>query len=406
MIGVELQADEQILAQTRKHWITFLRDAGSTLGIGIAPFFLLGLMTLPNTFDLDNTTYLIALGFAEILWTLVVWMALVVIWTNYYLDLWIITNRRVINVNQIGLFERSVTTWQFENIQEITTETKNPIQAFFNFGLIHIRTASHTGDHARMEGIPHPDEISTLMLKQMEKYRKLEQTAKQQETLLHTVSHEAKAHLTKNEVAFASIAEGDYGEVPDKMKTMVKTALAETRTGVSMVMNMLSSADFKTGTMKFNVAPFDVSAAVQRVFLETKPIVEEKGLSITYSIEEGSCIVNGDEEKMREHVIRNLFDNAIHYTPHGSISVRLARVEDAIVLTVTDTGVGITPEDLPKLFTKGGKGAHSTEVNPGSTGFGLFIAKQVVEAHGGAIWAESKGANQGSTFYVALPLHK
>jgi len=403
MKHIILQEEEHILAQTRKHWMVFLRDAGSTLGIGAALFILLGLITLPNSFDLQNQSLLTIAAFAEILWILIIWIAIVAIWTNYYLDIWIVTNLRVVNTNQIGLFERSITMWQFKDIQEITTEMSNPLQTFLNYGLIHIRTASPTEKHAHMEGIPYPGEMSELILEQMETYRTLEKTAEKQETLLHTISHETKAHLTKNEAALASIIEGDYGEIPEKLKLMVRDALAETRTGVGMVMNILSSSDFKTGALKLNVAPFDFSTTVQTVSSELGSSAEQKNLTLSCSIQNASHIVDGDESKLKEHVVRNLIDNAIRYTPHGSVKVSVARVEDAVLLIVDDTGVGISNEDLPKLFTEGGKGEHSTDINPSSTGFGLFIARQIVEAHGGAIWAESAGANRGSTFYVALP---
>lgn len=404
MMRIALQADERILREARKHWMIFVRDAAGTLGIGAMLFAILGFITLPNTLNLQNSVFLTVLSFGEVLWVLIVWLALVVIWTNYYLDVWIVTDRRVVNIEQVKLFRRAVTTWQFKDIQEITIETRNPFETFFNYGSINIRTAGPTGRHARMEGISHPSEISALMLREMEEYRKLVETNKKQEVLLHTVSHEVKAHLTKNEAAFASIAEGDYGEVPEKLKIMVKEALAETRTGVTMVMNVLSSSDFKTGTVQLKSTPFDFSAAVQRVVSELSPAAQKKGLSIDYTVQKGSYVLNGDEEKIREHVIRNLVDNAIHYTPRGSVNLRLARVENAVVLIVSDTGIGISPADLPKLFTEGGKGTDSRAVNPGSTGFGLFIARQIVEAHGGAIWADSGGAGRGSTFYVALPL--
>jgi signal transduction histidine kinase len=74
------------------------------------------------------------------------------------------------------------------------------------------------------------------------------------------------------------------------------------------------------------------------------------------------------------------------------------------VLTSVDTGVGITPEDMKRLFTEGGHGAESIKVNVHSTGYGLYIAKQIAEAHGGAIRAESEGKGKGSRFIVELPL--
>lgn len=406
MRKIVLEADEHILLRTRKHWIVFLHDAGATLAVGASFFVLLGVVTLPNAFDTSDPVFLKLFAFAEVVWVLLVWIALSALWTNYYLDIWIVTDRRIINVNQIGLFHRALTTWQFKNIQEITTESKNIVQNFFNYGLINIRTASPTEKHAYMEGIPSPDDVVALILKQIEPLRKLQETAKNQESLLHTVSHEVKAHLTKNEAAFAAIAEGDYGDIPERLKTMVRNALSETRTGVGMVMDILASSDFKTGATKFNMKPFDFSVVVRGVFSELKPDAEQKGLSAECTIQKDapSFTVYGDERKLRDHVIRNLMDNAIHYTREGSVHVGVAHVEGAVLFIVNDTGIGIPPEEMERLFTEGGKGVHASDVNPASTGYGLFIAKQIVEAHGGAIWAESEGENLGSTFYVALPV--
>lgn len=403
MKGFFLEQGEQILLRTRKHWIILLRDLGSTIAIGATPFALLSILTLPGIPPLDNRFLFHALAFGEVTWFLLVWLALFALWTNFYLDLWIVTNRRIVNVDQISLFKRAITTWQFENIQEITTETQNPFQNFFNYGMISIRTAGPTAQHARMEGIPHPDEVSALMLKQIGKYRELEAANKEQEALLHTISHEAKAHLAKDEAALASIVEGDYGSVPENLKTMAGTALSETRKGVEMVMDMLSSSDFKSGTMQLDAKPVDLSTLVKDVCVSLKGSAESKGLSIECSIASGDYTILGDGPKIRDQVIRNLIDNAIHYTLEGFVRVALARSERAIILAVTDSGIGISAKDMARLFTDGGKGARSSKINPESTGYGLSIAKRAVEAHGGALWAESEGENRGSTFYVSLP---
>jgi signal transduction histidine kinase len=114
-------------------------------------------------------------------------------------------------------------------------------------------------------------------------------------------------------------------------------------------------------------------------------------------------MVNGDEEKLKQLVFRNLVDNALRYTPGGTIRIETARVRDRIRISVADTGVGISKEDMARLFTPGGKGAESSAINPESTGYGLASAKEVVEAHGGRIWAESAGKGAGSEFIVELP---
>jgi len=129
---------------------------------------------------------------------------------------------------------------------------------------------------------------------------------------------------------------------------------------------------------------------------------KRKGLILELREEEGSYIVRGDKTKFEEHVLRNLLENALHYTPHGHIHVMLSHGNGKVRLAVQDSGVGITPDDMQKLFTKGGKGKDSSTINKDSTGYGLHVAKSVVEAHDGMIWAESPGKDKGSTFYVEL----
>lgn len=402
MNPIPLESGEQILSQTRKHWFTFLRDAGGVLGIGIGLFAIVGLTSLPVFADWTDARFLRLLAFAEILWILILWSAFWVLWTKYYLGLWVITNRRIMRIEQERLFSRSITSWQLEAVRDLRIETKNPLQAFFNYGLVLFRPKG-AARMVRMEGIPHPDLISNTILHQMEKYRTLEETSKNQETLLHTVSHEVKAHLTKNEAILASIAEGDFKDAPEKARAIAKTALQETRKGVDMVMDLLSSSDFKTGSMSFTFALFDFSVAVHNLLPEFEREAQEKGLTLTSITAPGAYEMRGDAEKVMSHVVRNLIENALRYTPKGGIEVALARIENAILFSVKDSGVGISDEDMPRLFTEGGKGKDSSRVNPSSTGYGLFIAKQVVEAHGGVIWARSEGVNRGSTFYACFP---
>jgi two-component system sensor histidine kinase VicK len=103
------------------------------------------------------------------------------------------------------------------------------------------------------------------------------------------------------------------------------------------------------------------------------------------------------------HVVSNLANNAINYTPLGSVSVKLEERESCIRFSITDTGVGLSEEDKAVLFTEGGHGKEARAVNPHSTGYGLFIAKRIVDAHHGRIWAESEGRGKGSTFIVEIP---
>ena len=115
--------------------------------------------------------------------------------------------------------------------------------------------------------------------------------------------------------------------------------------------------------------------------------------------------VKMDNEKLRQ-VFMNLVDNSIKYTAQGSVRVSVKLEDDAVVTRVSDSGMGIDPTDLPNLFQKFSRGKGMSLVHTEGTGLGLYVAREMVNAHGGKIWAESSGKGQGSTFIVSLPIVK
>ncbi len=240
------------------------------------------------------------------------------------------------------------------------------------------------------------------LIEQQEK--SLEIANARQENLLHFISHEVKGYFTRSAAAFAAITEGDYGAISPELKTLSSTALAETRKGVETVMEILDAGNFKKGTVKLAHEPFDLKVSLEKTITDFQPAAQGKHLTLDASVPtDTSFTVVGDEPQLRKHVIGNLIDNAIRYTPQGSVQISLSQNGTTILFTVRDTGVGITPEDMGRLFTEGGRGTESVKINVHSTGYGLFIAKSIVEQHGGRIWAESQGAGKGTTFFVELP---
>lgn len=229
----------------------------------------------------------------------------------------------------------------------------------------------------------------------------------QQEALLDFISHEVKSYFSKVEAAFAGIGEGDYGPPPPPLKDMAKRGLDDVRTGMAMVASILDASNLKQGTVSYVHKTFDLVAAVQKSVEELRTFAEDRGLALTFSSgSTAACEIVGDEEKIRKHVIRNLIDNAIRYTLTGTIKIDMSCPGKVARFVIEDTGVGITTEDMENLFTEGGHGKDALKVNVHSTGYGLYIAKQVVEAHGGTIHAFSDGAGRGSRFVVELPLVK
>jgi len=402
---IHIEPGERIVLKVRRHWILLARDVAGTILTGLMPlllgigFYALGI--IPTSVSFDMFPYLLFFGS---LWGLLIWLTLFIQWTNYYLDIWILTDRRVFSIEQVQLFERRVATWTLDHIQEITVHVDSALQTLLGFGTLQIETAGPADTHAKAYGIPAPEKIRTAILSQVGHVRKLEETTHQQENLIHTIGHEVKGYLTKSEAALAGIAEGDFGAVPEATKSVAHRALEETRKGVSTVMDILSSSSARDGTIHLDTQPLDLRRCAAEVVQAFQSAAKKKGLVLELIASDSAFMVNGDEMKLREQVMRNLVDNAIKYTPTGSVRVLVTSTDDRAVFSVQDSGIGISEEDLSRLFTPGGKGSHSSDVNAESTGYGLFIAKQIVEAHGGRIWVESRGTGAGSQFFVELPL--
>ena len=116
-------------------------------------------------------------------------------------------------------------------------------------------------------------------------------------------------------------------------------------------------------------------------------------------------ILRVDSEKVRNAVL-NIIDNSIRYTNIGSITVRTAQFENAIRITITDTGEGMTEEELGSLFKSFSRGEAGEKLSTEGAGLGLYIAKQFVQMHKGKIWATSEGKGKGSTFFIELPIEQ
>lgn len=263
------------------------------------------------------------------------------------------------------------------------------------------------------EAIQSLSDVITVALEKALIYQELRETNDRQESLIHFIGHEVKGYLTKDEGVFAALSDGDFGTLPETSKSFVSQALAQTREGVGAVTDILKAANQKKGTIEYKKEPFDLTALVVQIVEKEKPVAERKGLTLSYSIDDNGApyTVHGDKGEFGDHVVKNLIDNAINYTPSGSVTVSLEKTRDKspdkerILFAVKDTGVGITEEDKKRLFTEGGHGKDSQKVNVHSTGYGLYIAKNITVAHGGTIRAESLGEGKGSTFIVELPLH-
>ncbi len=251
-------------------------------------------------------------------------------------------------------------------------------------------------------------EVSAEMRQRQEIERlaeNLKKTNEQQENLIHFVTHQVKGFFTKSRNAFSMLLEGDYGRVPEAMRRILEGGFRSDTQGVATVQDILRAASIRKGTLTYTLAPVDFKEIVENIIVDLKQVAEGKRLSFGFTCGNGSFMIKGDKEQL-SHAIRNLIDNSITYTPEGTIDVELVCNEKNIMLSIADTGIGLSPDDKERLFTEGGKGKESQHINVESTGYGLFIVKNIVEAHGGRVWAESAGRGKGSTFFVEIPVLK
>ncbi len=228
------------------------------------------------------------------------------------------------------------------------------------------------------------------------------QTANQgQVNLIHVMNHQVKGHLGNAKNIFAELLTDDYGVMPEEAKPLLEKGLQESNLGVEYVQNILRGASAVTGTLPFDMKPINFREIVEAVFEKQKGYAENKGLEILLDIKDADYNIMGDGLQLSE-AVKNMIDNSVNYTEKGSIKVSLS-TSDKIKFVVKDTGVGISPEDKPKLFKSGGRGVDSLKINVNSTGYGLAFVKGVVEAHKGSVRGESEGPGKGSTFILELP---
>ena len=246
--------------------------------------------------------------------------------------------------------------------------------------------------------------------REVEQRMRIEQLAKdlqhsneQQIILIHFITHQIKGFVTKSRNIFSMLLEGDFGQVPDTMRPMLEEGLRSDTKGVNTIQEILNAANIKSGKVTYTKTPIDVRELTEGLMQDLRAAADAKGLAIQLTAAEGDYTIQGDRMQLT-NAIKNLIDNSIKYTPKGKVDIGLTREADKVRLVIKDTGVGITSEDMRLLFTEGGHGKESQKVNVESTGFGLYIVKNIIEAHHGKVWAESEGAGKGSRFIVELPV--
>lgn len=217
-----------------------------------------------------------------------------------------------------------------------------------------------------------------------------------------TVSHEMRTPLTIFKNIISNFSAGVMGKVTDKQKGSLEIADKEIDRLSRIISDFLDISKIEAGKMKLKRKYTPIQAAVDEAVELVKPLAAKNGIVVSSEQPEGKLMVYADTDRLNQ-VLVNLMGNAIKFINDGdTITVKVTDVDNEIKIAVVDSGPGIEKEDVGKIFNKfvqverqAGPGAHGT-------GLGLAICRELVELHGGRIWAEST-VGVGSEFCFALP---
>jgi signal transduction histidine kinase len=190
---------------------------------------------------------------------------------------------------------------------------------------------------------------------------------------------------------------------PDRSQRFVNR-LTEAGSRLSaLVDDMLDVSRIRLGQLPLRLKLVDLGSITHRVVAARREQFGSEHHQFVLQIPDRDCSLVVDEDRL-EQVVSNLLDNAVKYSPNGgNIRVQLEAQEDALTLTIADPGIGLPAEALDSIFQPFGRAPNAIQSNLPGLGLGLFICRNIVERHGGQIWAESEGDSKGTTMSVRLP---
>jgi signal transduction histidine kinase len=232
-----------------------------------------------------------------------------------------------------------------------------------------------------------------------------------------TVSHELRTPMTSIKGFTQLLTMGNLGPVNETQKEFLNIIQSNAERMIAIINDLLDITKIETGSVELEIRPIHVAETLSKVLLDLQAKVHERQQTLTLSLPAGLPLVRADAHRFNQ-ILFNLVSNAVKYTPRGgSITIEAREVtaeavpEDEreglrpgryIQIDVRDTGVGIAPDDVPRIWERFYRTENPLKVEAGGTGLGLSLVKPLVRLLGGRIWVESR-INVGSTFSFVLP---
>lgn len=246
-------------------------------------------------------------------------------------------------------------------------------------------------------------ERTTMQLKDLNE--KLKELDKRKDDFVSVASHELRTPMTAVKSYLSMALDGIGGPLTEKQRYYIDRAYVSSDRLIAMVNDMLNISRIESGRLTMNVKNVMLDALVQEVIDDVKPRAGELEIAIEMKAENPLPAVIADREKIKE-VLFNLIGNSMKFTSKGGkITVSLYQTDQKVQVTIQDTGTGIEPADMPKLFEKFGLLPGSYSQGVAGTGLGLYICKSIIELHEGEIYAKSPGRNKGTQVIFTLKVY-
>lgn len=245
-------------------------------------------------------------------------------------------------------------------------------------------------------------QVLAQLKKANSRLKELDQT---KDEFISMASHQLRTPLTTIKGYLSMVLEGDVGPVNKNERKMIQQAFDGAERMVFLISDLLNVSRLQSGKFVIDNKPTDLAKMVETEVSQLKETAEHHNLKLTLKKSPKFPTLNLDDTKIRQ-VIMNFLDNSIYYTPAGgSIDVALEATDKEITYTVTDTGLGVPKAEQHHLFSKFYRAGNARKMRPDGTGLGLFMAKKVIVAQGGAIIFKST-EGKGSTFGFSFPRSK
>jgi len=234
---------------------------------------------------------------------------------------------------------------------------------------------------------------------------RLRELDKAKSEFLSIASHQLRTPISAIKGYLSMMIDGDFGKLPDSISDVVKN-IFESSARLSRLINIfLNVSRIESGRLKLDKKPVQINDLIDSVIIELINQAKQKGLTLEYKKKKKEPpLILADPDKLRE-VVLNLIDNAIKYTPEGSVIISVESDSRELNFKVTDTGIGIQPEEAKTLFRKFVRGSGVAQIHTGGSGLGLFIAQKIIKEHNGQVWVESEGKGKGSVFQFTVPVY-